>query len=44
MLSSAQPSPGTVVLLAPPLIIEPAEIDRIVDIFDEGLARMETER
>jgi len=36
--------PGTVFLLAPPLIIEPAEIDRIVDIFDEGLARMETER
>jgi 4-aminobutyrate--pyruvate transaminase len=32
--------PGTVFLLAPPLIIEPAEVDRIVELFDEGLAAL----
>ncbi|RNL77605.1 aspartate aminotransferase family protein [Nocardioides marmorisolisilvae] len=36
--------PGTVFLLAPPLIIEPHEIDRIVEIFDEGLSRFEARR
>lgn len=36
--------PGTVFLLAPPLIIEPAEIDRIVEIFDEGLTQLEAHR
>jgi adenosylmethionine-8-amino-7-oxononanoate aminotransferase len=32
--------PGTVFLLAPPLIIESDEIDRIVEIFDAGLAAL----
>jgi 4-aminobutyrate--pyruvate transaminase len=36
--------PGTVFLLAPPLIVEPGEIDRIIEIFDDGLHRMEAER
>lgn len=36
--------PGTVFLLAPPLIIEPGEIDRIVEIFDAGLTRLEAKR
>lgn len=36
--------PGTVFLLAPPLIIEPHEVDRIVEIFDEGLTRFEARR
>ena len=36
--------PGTVFLLAPPLIIEAHEIDRIVEIFAEGLSRLEAAR
>ncbi len=32
--------PGTVFLLAPPLIIEPVEVDRIVEIFDAGLTAL----
>lgn len=36
--------PGTVFLLAPPLVIEEDEVDRIVEIFDEGLTRLETVR
>src|SRR5215469_6285519 len=36
--------PGTVFLLAPPLIIESPEIDRIVEIFDEGLSRLAAKR
>jgi len=36
--------PGTVFLLAPPLIVSATEIDRIVEIFDEGLSRLEATR
>ncbi len=36
--------PGTVFLLAPPLVIEAPEIDRIVDILDAGLTRLEAKR
>lgn len=36
--------PGTVFLLAPPLVIEGGEIDRIVELFDAGLTRMEATR
>jgi adenosylmethionine-8-amino-7-oxononanoate aminotransferase len=36
--------PGTVFLLAPPLIVEPHEIDRIVEIFDQGLKHFESLR
>lgn len=32
--------PGTVFLLAPPLVITAAEVDRIVEIFDEGLTAL----
>ena len=32
--------PGTVFLLAPPLIIEPDEVDQIVEIFDAGLTAL----
>ena len=35
--------PGTVFLLAPPLIIETDEVDRIVEIFDAGLAALANE-
>lgn len=36
--------PGTVFLLAPPLIIDESEIDRIVDIFGQGLERLAATR
>lgn len=36
--------PGTVFLLAPPLVIQPAEIDRVVEILDQGLTLLEATR
>jgi len=36
--------PGTVFLLALPLVVEPTEVDRIVEIIGDGLIRMEGHR
>lgn len=36
--------PGSVFLLAPPLIVQPDEIDRIVELFDDALSSFEAAR